>query len=101
MNASDHAHLLLAILRRRWELVDELASGTPIDTTTFVDLCVESDVPTWVHARLAEAGRLELIGEDAAGRLAAIRDRVRRDNLLYVPNRRSVPSWPAASRRWR
>ena len=84
MSASDHARLLLAILRRRWELVDELASGTTIDGATFVDLCLESDVPTWVHARLAEAGRLGLIGERAAGRLAEIRDRVRRDNLLLI-----------------
>ena len=84
MDASDHARLLLAVLRRRWELVDELAGGSPIDGATFVDLCVESDVATWVHARLAEADRLALIGDDAARRLAGIRDRVRRDNLLLI-----------------
>ena len=84
MDASDHARLLLAVLRGRWELVDELAGGGSIDGATFVDLCVESDVPTWAHARLVEADRLALIGEDAADRLAGIRDRVRRDNLLLI-----------------
>ena len=84
MSESRHARLLLAILRRRWDEADELAARAPISTEVFLDLCMQGDVPTWVHAELSAAGRLDLIGPEAAERLQATRTRARRDNLLLI-----------------
>ena len=84
MSEFDHARLLLAILRRRWDEAESLAARTPVDPDRFVQACHDGDVPTWVLARLEQAGRLELIGAETARRLRATRDRIRNDNLLLL-----------------
>jgi len=84
MNANDHARLLLAIVRGRWDDAETLVRGGEISASTFVDLCVEGDVPSWVHARLVDSGRADLLGAETMERLAGLRARVRRDNLLLI-----------------
>lgn len=84
MNAHDHARLLLAIVRGRWDEAELLARTGPLTPTTFVELCMDGDVPSWIHARLVDAGREELVGSEVMERLAKVRARVRRDNLLLI-----------------
>ena len=84
MNGSDHVRLLLAILCRRWQEAEALTAGTPVDPTAFLELCRETDVGVWVHARLEESGRSALIGAEAMARLDAVRSRIRNDNLLLL-----------------
>jgi hypothetical protein len=84
MSPHDHARLLLAVVRGCWDEADALARRGPLSAETFVDLCLEADVPTWVHARLAAEGRADLAGAEVMQRLAAERARVRKDNLLLI-----------------
>jgi hypothetical protein len=84
MSDLEPARLLLAILRQDWDGAAALARRAPVEADGFVDLCLQADVPGWVHARLERAGRLDLVGAEAASRLRGIRERVRRDNLLLV-----------------
>jgi hypothetical protein len=84
MSEHDHARLLLAIVRRRWDEADALARRSPVRAETFVDLCRQGDVPTWVHARLTDEGRSDLVGAAAMEHLGRIRARVRNDNLLLI-----------------
>jgi hypothetical protein len=84
MSEHDHARLLLAIVRGRWDEANALARRSPVPAESFVDLCMQGDVPTWVHARLADEGRSDLVGEAAMEHLARTRARVRNDNLLLI-----------------
>jgi hypothetical protein len=84
MKPYEHAQLLLAIVRGRWDEAEALVRLGPVCASTFVDLCMEGDVPTWVHGRLAAEERSELVGPEVMDRLAAVRTRVRRDNLLLI-----------------
>lgn len=81
MSEMNDAWLLLAILQRRWAEAERVARAGA-GASTFVALCRDCDVPTWVLALLEAAGRQDLVNEAALGELVAIRDRVRRDNLL-------------------
>jgi hypothetical protein len=84
MRENDHARLLLAILRERWDEAEALTRRGPVSAETFVELCSRCDVPTWVHARLADEDRTDLVGAEAMERLGRIRAGVRRDNLLLI-----------------
>lgn len=84
MSEHDHARLLLAIVRGRWDEAYALARRSPVRADTFVDLCMQGDVPTWVHARLGDEGRSDLVGAAAMEELGRNRTRVRNDNLLLI-----------------
>lgn len=47
-------------------------------------LCIQCDVAGWLHALLSREGRLDLVGERVAERLAEFRSRMQRDNLLLL-----------------
>jgi hypothetical protein len=78
------ARVLLAILSRRWEAVEALASSRPVDAGRFVGLCKAADVAPTVHAALAAAGRAGLLGDEVAGSLSSLRAKTRVDNLLLL-----------------
>lgn len=82
MSERSQARLLLAILQRRWGDAERLARDEPCEPETFVALCRECDVSTWIHARLVAERREALVGEPALAELARFRSRVQRDNLL-------------------
>jgi hypothetical protein len=84
MREHDQARLLLAILRERWDEAKALARPGPVAAAPFVDLCERCDVPTWVHARLVDEARGDLLGPDIMDRLGRLRAGVRRDNLLLI-----------------
>ncbi len=82
MDETRHARLLLAILQQRWEEAERLAQCATSDPSGFVDVCRQCDVPTWIHSQLESADRAALVGRDALERLARIRAKIQRDNLL-------------------
>lgn len=82
MDETRHARLLLAILQQRWSEAERLAEGTPCDPGGFVDVCRQCDVPTWIHSLLESADRVDLVGRETLERLALIRAKIQRDNLL-------------------
>jgi hypothetical protein len=84
MSELDHVRLLLAILGSRWDEAESLTARTPVDPAAFLEVCRETDVGVWVHARLDACGRTALIGDEAMARLAALRTRIRNDNLLLL-----------------
>jgi hypothetical protein len=84
MNPHDHARLLLAIVLGRWDEAESLKRGGSVSAETFLDLCAQADVSPWVHARLQEEQRAELVGPEVMQALAEIRARVRNENLLLV-----------------
>ena len=74
----------LAILQERWQEAEALVREAPVDPEPFVAVCRQTDAVPWIHSRLAAAGRLELVGTEAAQRLTTIRTKVRHDNLLLI-----------------
>ncbi|HKQ59952.1 MAG TPA: nucleotidyltransferase family protein, partial [Candidatus Polarisedimenticolaceae bacterium] len=83
MGEHHQARLLLAAVQQRWDEYDRLAAHEPPAPEPFLRLAREADVLPWLHARLAESGRLARTGPiDQA--LARARQKVRHDNLLLV-----------------
>jgi hypothetical protein len=76
--------LLLAILQERWDEAEALVRESPVDPQKFIAVCREADAAPWIHSRLTDTGRLELVGPEAARRLTEIRTKVRHDNLLLI-----------------
>ena len=84
MSDRHEARLLLAVLREDWPAAERLAASRPPDPGVFVRLCRRCDVHPAVHAALARAGKLSLVGERAAEELAEARRKCRLDNLLLL-----------------
>lgn len=84
MTETDHARLLLAILDRRWDEAEALVRRDPVDPQRFYDLCLQADLPTWLHVLLSDANRLDLVGPEVADRLAVFRKKIRADNMLLL-----------------
>lgn len=86
MRLSSHhqARLLLAILRRSWDEAAALAAREPADPHTFPALCRACDIHPWIHALLTEHERVALVGGGIIEDLRAMRNKVRRDNLLVL-----------------
>ena len=84
MSDRHEARVLLAILSRRWEAAEALASSRAVDPHRFVGLCKAADVAPTVHAALAAAGRAGLLGDEVAGSLSSLRAKTQVDNLLLL-----------------
>lgn len=84
MSEQDHARLLLALLRRRWDDAARLTRAREVEPEGFVRLCVECEVPTWIHARLEREQRWELVGDRVREGLGRVRDKIRNDNILLL-----------------
>lgn len=78
----EHIRLLLALIRGDWGTAERLHERHPVDAG-FAETCRLCDVHPQIHALLERAGRLELAGA-AAEPLAALRAKVRHDNLLLI-----------------
>lgn len=78
------ARLLLAVLGERWDEVDEILREGPPDPARFLATARSCDVLPQVHAALQGAGRLSLLGDEIAGKLAEARHKCRMDNLLLL-----------------
>ena len=79
-----HARLLLAILRQRWDLAEELVGVHPPASGPFFTMCEACEVDPWVHAVLAGAGRFDLVGDEVAQQLGRARSKIQRQNLLMI-----------------
>lgn len=84
MSDRAEARFLLAVLNERFDEAETLAKRHPPDPETLVALAIECDVHPMVHARLRAAGRLDLVGSEAAERLDRLRAKCRNDNLLLL-----------------
>jgi hypothetical protein len=80
----NESRVLLAVLGERWDEAATLHGARPVDAPTFLALCTSADVAATVHAEMARAGRLELLGGPVAEGLARARAKVRVDNLLLL-----------------
>jgi len=78
------ARLLLAVLRERWDEVDEIGRRDGPDPARFLYTAQGCDVLPQVHAALDGVGRLSFLGEGPAGRLSEARKKCRMDNLLLL-----------------
>ncbi|ANM29045.1 hypothetical protein ABI59_04725 [Acidobacteria bacterium Mor1] len=83
---SDHheSRLLLAVLQGRWEHFDRLLDERAPEPSALLRLARECDVFPYVHARLAESGRLPACPAEVAETLAAWRHKTRIDNLVLL-----------------
>jgi len=85
MDPHRHAtRVLLAIVRERFDTARELARERGVDDDAFVAACRSSDVHPWVHGLLDDPRAAGIVGGAAVDALAALRQRVRRDNLLLL-----------------
>jgi hypothetical protein len=84
MSEERHAGLLLAILQERWDEAEQLVRVAPVAPDSLIALCRQADISPWIHSRLQDTGRLDLVGPEAARRLTEIRTKVRHDNLLLI-----------------
>ena len=84
MSEAQHARLLLAILQEHWDEAERLTRAAPVDPESLIALCRQTDISPWIHSRLSGAGRLGLVGPEAARGLTEIRTKVRHDNLLLI-----------------
>ncbi len=85
MNPELHAaRVLLAIVRERLDDARTLVRQDGLDDDTFVAQCRASDVHPWIHARLGAPDAAGIASPAVERALGALRDRVRRDNLLLV-----------------
>jgi hypothetical protein len=84
MPKTDIADLVLAVVCRRWEVVERLADAARRDPTAFVEQCRQCDVHAWVHHLLTHEGRTEWFGETVVEALAAHRLKVRNDTMLLL-----------------
>jgi len=84
MSEVQHARLLLAILQERWDDAERLTRAAPVDPERLIALCRQTDISPWIHSRLSDTGRLDLVGPEAARGLTEIRAKVRHDNLLLI-----------------
>ena len=84
MSEAQHARLLLAILQEHWDEAERLTRAEPVDPESLIALCRQTDISPWIHSCLSGAGRLGLVGPEAARGLTEIRTKVRHDNLLLI-----------------
>lgn len=78
------ARFLLALLRQDWSEAERLRCGLELVPESFVRLVRECDAHPWLHARLSEARRFDLVGREVEQRLAELRHKCRSDNLLLL-----------------
>jgi len=84
LSEQDHARLLLALLRRRWDEAARLTGAREVEPEGFVRLCIECEVPTWIHAQLEREQRWDLVGDRVREALGRFRDKIRNDNILLL-----------------
>ena len=77
-------HLLLAIVRERFDDARALVRQNAVDGPTFLDACRAADVAPWIHARLGSRAASGIVGTAVLDALGELRARVRRDNLLLL-----------------
>jgi putative nucleotidyltransferase-like protein len=78
------ARVLLAIVRERLDEARTLVRTNGLDDDRFVAVCRAADVHPWIHARLEAQDAAGIASPGVRAALRALRDRVRRDNLLLV-----------------
>ena len=86
MSEDDRAEglLLLDALRGRWAEARERAARRPPRPAVLVELAVACDVHPYLHAVAERGPGAEVLGPEVMGHLAALRHRVRKDNLLLL-----------------
>ena len=84
MSDEQLARWLLAVLQEHWDEAEKLIREAPVDPESLIAFCRKTDIAPWIHSRLSDAGRLDLVGPEAARRLTEIRTKVRHDNLLLI-----------------
>jgi hypothetical protein len=84
MNERRQAEIILALVRRRWEVAADLIRRHPLEPESFVGQCVACDIHPWMHALLSDEGCGDLVGEMAMALLSELRAKVRLDNMALL-----------------
>jgi hypothetical protein len=82
----DHheSRAVLAIVRERWEILEQTARHHTLRPEVFLRVARECDVVPWIHHMLERAGRLGDLGPEIERGLTEARHKCRMDNLLLV-----------------
>jgi hypothetical protein len=84
MDDHHESRAVLAIVRERWEILEQIARDRTLRPDVFLRVARQCDVAPWIHHTLEQAGRLDDLGSEIEHGLAEARHKCRMDNLLLV-----------------
>ena len=68
MTETQHAQLLLAIMRQDWDNAQALVRDGSLEPALFLELCRQTTIPSYLHVLLTNADRWSLVGKEVADR---------------------------------
>jgi len=84
------AEIILALVRRRWQVAKDMIRREPLDPASFAAQCAACDIHPWMHALLTEQGLNGIVGEETMALLAGMRTKVRLDNMVLLASAEQV-----------